>query len=284
MNKKVISILILFILYIFMQNKIALDNTKDVKSKEVKTYSIERPLSDNIENKTTNLEKESTNLLKNYGLQIHAKVIPVNSSTLSSRIDATVEKIYVKEGEYFKKNQKLLSFDCTLLNSEAEKFKAQAEDAKNRYESNLKLFNLNGLDKVELSKSKAEYRASHAEYKVKDQLTKYCTVRAPFAGQMTDIYVHTHETLSRGDNLFKLVDNKDLLVKAFIPSEWVSKVHKGDAFELKVIENNRVYDGKIIRLVKNIDSVSRTMKIIGKLDKGDENLSPGMSGYLVSLK
>jgi len=255
------------------QNKISIKNV-EYQSQEIKNKTSKNKAKKN---------KKSINLISSYDLQIHAKIIPVKSSIISSRIDATVKNVYVKEGEYFRKNQKILDFDCVIIKSDADKAKAQMENAKVYYESSQKLYDLNGLDKVSLAKSESEYKSLSAEYKIKEQLMKYCTVKAPFAGQMTDVYVHEFETISRGDNLFKAVDDNNLIVKAFVPSEWVSKIHKGDNFEIKLIENNKIYKGKITRIVKDIDSVSRTIKIIGKLDEKYEDISPGMSGYITSL-
>jgi len=244
---------------------------------------ISIPIKNEKSNKASKSD-EPIDLINNYDLQIHAKIVPVKSSVISSRIDATVKDIFVKEGEYFRKNQKILEFDCAIIKADADKIQAQMENAKSTYEANLHLYNLNGIDKVSLSKSKSEYNSLAAEYKIKELLMKYCIVKAPFPGQMTDIYVHDYETISRGDNLFKIVDDKDLIVKAFIPSEWISMVHVGDKFTIKIVENNKSYQGKITRLVKNIDSISRTIKIIGKLDKKYADVTPGMSGYITSLK
>jgi len=63
-----------------------------------------------------------------------------------------------------------------------------------------------------------------------------------------------------------------------VPSSLLTRLHRGDHFDLHVDELNRNIPSTIKYVVREVDPVSQTVRVIGAPVKPDDDLLPGMSG------
>ncbi|MBP9722941.1 MAG: efflux RND transporter periplasmic adaptor subunit [Gammaproteobacteria bacterium] len=201
-----------------------------------------------------------------------------NQAVISTEIDGTIKEILVKEGDYFKANDILLKFDCTVYTADLEKNKAEKDINEKKYQSMKKLANLDGASKTELLTSQGEYESSAARLKIAAYKAERCTQKAPFDGQMTELKVRNYETVKVGDKLYTIVDNKNLDVTAIIPSEWLSWLKINSEFEVLIKETNNKYKATVTKIIYNADAVSQSVKLIGKITSESTGLFVGESG------
>lgn len=203
---------------------------------------------------------------------------PSDQVTFSSETSASVATITVKEGSTFKKGDVLLLLDCRLQDADLKKAKSQQEVNNLGYTSAKKLNGYGAISDLELLQAKSQRDMANAEVDKLSAIVEKCKLTAPFNGSVAKLMVHIHETVKPGDPLLKIVstDNLDFVLQ--VPSTWLEWIHIDSPFTVQVNELNEPVSAKITKISPEIDSVSQTVKIIGKQTDTQPGLLPGMSG------
>lgn len=201
-----------------------------------------------------------------------------NKASISTEISGTIEDILVKEGDFFKKNDDLIKFNCTLFNAKLVAAQSELSLAKTKYESVKRLSELDGASTMEVQGSEADYQKAKSELEIAKHNVSQCVLKAPFTGQLVELFVNEFETVKVGTKLYDIVDNQNLEVSIIVPSEWLQWIKKGDSFGLVIQENQQTYNGQIDRVIYSVDSVSQSARLIGKIQGSQEGLFIGASG------
>lgn len=209
---------------------------------------------------------------------VYVMVYPNESPTFSSETTATVQKINFKEGEDFQTGNILIQLDCRVQQADLNKALAQQKLAASAYKSAEKLNSYGAISETEMIKAQSEAEISNAEVDKLSTIVDKCTIKAPFKGAVSDLYVHFGETIKPGDPLIKIVSSQSLELHMQVPSVWLKWLHVGSPFSFHVNELNISYQGKITRINPEINPVSQTIKIVGVPTNTKNKLLPGMSG------
>jgi len=199
-------------------------------------------------------------------------------AVLSSQMSGVIDKLTVREGDSFSKGQLLLGFDCTLQRSDLGKAQARLKSARATYNANARLKRLSGVSEVEYVDSQAKFEEAKADLTGKTHAVKLCDIVAPFNGRAVKVDVKLHESVKQGEPLLEIIDNSQLTVEFILPSIWLRWLKIGSVFSFNVNETHHSYPGRIIKIIDKVDSVSQSVKVIGKLDKNNPGLIAGMSG------
>jgi len=162
---------------------------------------------------------------------------PVEKGVLSPKVTGIVQKIFVKEGDTFKKGQVLAVVDPTDLRTKLEaataklqalKVSAQAaktfyETQKLIYERNLKLYKTGGLSKEQLQlsksaveKAKAQYAEVEAQIKatlaeiedLKHNIERYSKIVAPYDGVVRHLLAREGSFVGAGHPVMEIEGTK----------------------------------------------------------------------------
>lgn len=198
--------------------------------------------------------------------------------TFSSETSASVATISVKEGSTFHKGDVLILLDCRVQEADLKKAQSQQEVSNLGYISAKKLKGYGAISDLEFLQAKSQRDMANADVEKLSAIVEKCTLKAPFNGSVAKMMVHMHETVKPGDPLLKIVstDNLDLVLQ--VPSQWLEWLHTGTPFNVHVNELNKNIGATITKISPEIDSVSQTVKIIGKQVDPEPSLLPGMSG------
>ena len=201
-----------------------------------------------------------------------------NMASISSEISGNVTQIFVREGDYFKKDDVILKFDCTLLDASLKKAESELKFAKNKNDTITRLNKLDGISNMELITSQSELAKAEAEFEIAKYNASQCILKAPFTGQLVALYIKDHETVKAGSKLYDIVDNKNFEIAIIVPSDWLIWLQKGDAFSLDIRETKKTYKGVVSSIIYSVDAVSQSVKLIGKVIDDTEGLFIGASG------
>lgn len=201
-----------------------------------------------------------------------------DQATFSSETTAHVALLTVKEGSYFKMNDILLELDCREQQAELKKAEAEQQSMNAAKKSAEKLQSYGSISEYELIKAKSDADASNADVDKLKAIVDKCIIKAPFNGAVSELMVHTYETVKPGDPLLKIVNTDNLELQMQIPSLWLQWIKIGTRFNVHVTEINKLIAAKVIKINPQIDSVSQTVKITGIIIQYDPDLRPGMSG------
>lgn len=210
--------------------------------------------------------------------KVRALLIPRTESILSSQIAGKITAINVSEGDRFKKDDALIQFDCSVLNAELQKAKADLFAAQETKKTNDRLLKLDSISQLEVKVSDAHYSKAASEVERITSMSNYCTIRAPFDGRLVKRLVKPFETVSEGEALLEILDDSVLEIEMYVPSYWLSWLKVGTEFTLDVDETKKTYPAKVKSLGAKVDPVSQSLKITGEISGDFTELMSGMGG------
>lgn len=139
----------------------------------------------------------------------------------------TLTRVLVKEGDRVRKGQTLARIDDGGLGSQLSQLEVQAQLAKTTYERQERLWEQKIGSEIQYLQAKANYEAAqNAVDQLGSQLSK-TTIRAPFSGVIDDVITDQGTVVSPGQGIFRIVNLKDMYVKADIPERYLSSVLPG---------------------------------------------------------
>lgn len=202
------------------------------------------------------------------------------TAVLSSQVDGLVREVKVRDGDTFKKDDELIVFDCTVQTANYSKAKAQYNYASQDYKSMKALSKLNSASEMQVTQSKTSYSKAGADLKTAKYEVSQCVVTAPYDGSVIQSWVNTFENVQAKTRLLEIINNNDLTAEFLAPSHMLNQLGAGRVFSVRVNETQQSYPAVIDRIVRQVDAVSQTIKVIGKLQSSHPDLWSGMSGWV----
>jgi len=210
----------------------------------------------------------------------YASLSPVYEAALSSPMTGMIERINFHPGDAFTQGQVLIQFNCEEINLKADRAQAELNAADAVLKSTEDLVKLNSASQVELAKATSQYNIAKAEFAISQYQQGQCQLKAPYDGEVVSQAAKANETVKIDDPVIEIVNNRDLEVKMYIPSDWLTEINVGAKFTLTLVEiKNKTFEGIIDKIVRRIDPASQSVLIYGRLLlKDKQTLFAGMSG------
>lgn len=246
------------------------------------------------------------------GLTLAGTVITDNEKMITSRYMGFVTKVYVSEGEYVKKGQRLYSIDSKEIDtamtrvelgiSQAQLMLQMNENQLNnvllnlarhkrlleknmvsKFEvENLELAAKNLEDMVDISKKQVE-QATAQKQEVKNQY-QYLRIKAPNDGVIIAKNVKEGEMAMPGMPSFVLSDLSDLKVTVEVAESDLSSVPKGAKVLVKIPSIGLESEGTVSAIIPSSNPMTHTFKIkVTFADKG-KTVYPGMYATVTLIK
>ena len=226
--------------------------------------------------------------------------------TVSAKITGILEKLYADQGSRVKKGQLLAELDISELKARAASARAaenrarhdlsRAKAALQKAEANLVLAQTNYRRNLELSKpgyiSQADFDNTKAALKVAESEVKssesdvealqaqvaqaesethaaeavfaYTRILAPMDGLITVRKSEVGDTLAPGTPIFQMVDYQ-IWAASWIDETKVAQLREGQKASIK-LRSGRVFQGEVVRLNKEADTVTRELEVDVKFD------------------
>ena len=152
--------------------------------------------------------RETVDIKKDYVAQIKA----VQHIELRSMEMGYLQKIYVKEGQFVSKGQKMFEIMPTFLEAEFNKSSAEFRQTKIEYDNTLALQQRKIVSSNELAMTKARLDKTQAQMQLAQTHLEFATVKAPFDGIMDRFHVRLGSLINEGDLLTTISDNSKMWV------------------------------------------------------------------------
>jgi len=210
--------------------------------------------------------------------EIRAQVTARASTVLSSAMAGQIVELTVKDGDRFKKGDRLVAFDCSIHKGKLDHSQASEQAAAKKLEVSRKLDQLNSISMVELSDAQSALTMAKAETAINRIMVQRCVLTAPFSGRVGERFVQQWDYVPEGRELLALYDDGGFEIEMILPSTWLAWAAPGLEFTMRVDENGRSYAARLVRLSGRVDPVSQSIKAYGEITGKTDGLLPGMSG------
>jgi membrane fusion protein, multidrug efflux system len=212
---------------------------------------------------------------------IRAQLSPVTFTTITGELNARIQSIPKREGEYFDQGEPLIVYDCSTQRAQLEKNQALMAIAQRNFETNAQLLKLESVSQVEYENSRSEFERARAEVNELTAVISRCVTPAPFPGSVVEQKVRSQQFVQPGQPLLDIIDARALELEFIAPSRWAPWLRIGYQFRVRVDETSREYPARVTRVAARIDSVSQTFKVVAQISGSYRELKPGMSGTLL---
>jgi len=211
-------------------------------------------------------------------ITVESVLVPRQITVISSSQDGKISNIFVHNGDYFKKGDALIAYDCADLEAEAEIARIEKEMTKKKAKDSSELFKLNIISDLDRFNVQAQDRQADAKQKVYEARMNDCTIRALFDGRVTKRLANEGEYTRTDRVLLEVASSETMQAEFLVPSKWLRWVNIGAPVTLLINETEREYSAKIIRIFGEVDPVSQSIQMVAELDPYEDKLLPGMSG------
>src|SRR5207237_7086199 len=137
--------------------------------------------------------------------------------------------------------------------------------------------------KSSLRTAEQKARVTRAEHARLETLHKYATISAPFDGVVTKRYANAGAMIQAGTAsqtqampVVQLSQNNLLRLILPVPESAVSRVHVGEAVDVRVSSLGRTFPGRVARFADKIQQSTRTMDTEVDVPNPALTLIPGM--------
>jgi len=183
-----------------------------------------------------------------------------------------------KDGQRFKKGQRLVDFDCSKYRAELAAAKADLEAGQKTLDNSVELEKLHAIGQLEIDLTKTDLKKAKAAVQIAQVNVSHCYIRAPFSGRVVQTLVNRYESVNPYDQLIRILDDSKFEVELLLPSKALKWLKNQAAFTFTIDETGKTHKAKIIQLGATIDPVSQTIRATGNFTSKPKGVLAGMSG------
>ena len=218
-------------------------------------------------------------LFKHY-VELQGDVSTTQNVIIYPEFQGTLSRVLVKEGDRVSKGQLLARIDDGGLGSQLQQLESQAALAKTTFERQKRLWDQNIGSEIQYLQTKTSYEsAESAVNQLKSQLGK-TAVRAPFSGVIDDVITDQGTVVSAGQQLFRIVNLKDMHIKANVPERFIKDVTPGKEVTVEFPILGETLNSTIKQTGNYINPANRTFSIEVDVPNQDGTIKPNLTARL----
>ena len=199
---------------------------------------------------------------------------------LSARIPAYVGEIFASAGDRVKNGQKLIALDDRDIRQKLAAAEAQLNQARTEYERAKQLFEKQATTDQALTAAESMYNAAKAQVEEIKVMLTYAQVESPIDGIVTERRIQAGDLANPGMLLLAVYDPLRMRLEAPVPVRLIDRLALGQEVEVSLERPARIFKGKVVEIVSEVDSSSRTQLVKVHLDGVEGDILPGTFGRL----
>jgi len=199
-----------------------------------------------------------------------------NNIWVTPKANGEIVKIYFREGDWVKKGQLMIKLDDEILQKNIAELEASLEFATIIYEKQKSLWDQNIGTEIQYLTAKNNKESLEKKLvTIKEQL-EFSKVKSPISGYVDDVRVKIGEIAMPGMPVMRVVNLREMKVKAKVPENYAAKVSKGQPLQVILPDLDAIIDAKISYVGQVVDPLNRTFPVIAKFPQTKAPVKPNM--------
>ena len=204
-------------------------------------------------------------------------------TTLSSQMAGKIRRLHVGLGDNARAGATLIEFDCSEQMALQQAAEAEFRGARETHVSRLRLQGLGAAGELDVTLAAAAAEKARSQLALRESLTAYCRVVAPFSGKVARMRVKVAESVPAGQPLLDLVNPASLRGQVFVPASWAAWLRQGSEVDVTFKDTGQKYRARVSKLNARVEGVSQQLELELRFDGASAGLLPGMVGTAVFL-
>ena len=195
---------------------------------------------------------------------------------ISAENMGNVNNILAKEGNEVRTGQLIINMDTELYQRNLDQLETEYTLAKTMFEKQNNLWKQNIGTEVQFLEAKNRVESIERQIdNVKTQISK-SKIRAPFSGTIETVYVKEGEMAQMGSPLVRIVNHKDMYIKADLSESFIGDFSKGDQVIIHFPSLDKTIESRISSVGQIIDEQNRTFAIEALLPETHFTIKPNL--------
>ena len=262
----VLSALLLWMLTGIFQNS---SNSNDINSLKI----------NNEETVVKVKAKKIKSELRQSNVLVQGRTESNRNVLVSSETNGIVKEIFVKKGDFVKKDQILCKLSTDSRKAKLDEAKALMLQKKLEWDASKVLVEKGYRSQTKAAGSKAAYDASKALVIQMEEELENINIRSPFDGFFNDNLAEVGDFLSIGMPCGQVVDYNPILVIGQVSEQEIKKI-KSDIQGYAVLSTGEKLNGLLSYVSKTADSKTRTFRIELEINNSNFDIKDGITAEL----
>lgn len=199
-----------------------------------------------------------------------------NNVMVVPRMQGTITRVLVKEGDQVSKGQVLAETDMTILNQTIAELKSTLELVNTVYEKQKALWDEKIGSEIQFLEAKNNKEGLDKKIRTLQAQVALARVISPISGTVDDVRLKEGEAPMAPNGYIRVVNLSDMKVTARVSDAFVSGVKKGDEMSVKIPDLQTEAAAKVSFVSKVVDPVTRTFKVEATINGGAQSFRPNM--------
>lgn len=202
----------------------------------------------------------------------NAVLTGIEESSAYAIVRDKVEKVFVKVGDYVKKDDILLTFPTDNLNARYFQAKVGYENSKLAYERIANMYQTGGISKQRLDNAKANYDVAEANW---DAAQQTVIVTAPISGYVTKVNVSETDNVKKEAELFTISRMDKMKARVWISEKDAGEVRRG--LPAYALWNDIRINGKVVEVDMALNQKLQAFGAVVEFDNPNKILKFGIT-------
>jgi RND family efflux transporter MFP subunit len=206
---------------------------------------------------------------------------PFLDVTLSSPVSGIIRVEQYKEGDAVNKGDLILELDKKLEQIEADRRKDVMDHQKDDMESTQVLFKTSkAISRDEMQKRETEYKVSVADFETAQEQLNRRQIKAPFAGSITEVFLHSGAACEPYQPLVRLVDVGRCYFVGYVTGATASRLNLEQEVGVEVDGYKEPVKAKICFISPVVDPASGLARVKALFDNPSGKIRPGVAAKM----
>ncbi|MCP4201625.1 MAG: efflux RND transporter periplasmic adaptor subunit [bacterium] len=191
-----------------------------------------------------------------------ANLVAEDEVRLLSEVEGRVESLLVDEGDFVREGQHLARLVRDDEEINLRKTELKETNARLAYERGEDLADKELISREEFDKFKMDFEIAQQEKAEAGWRLQKTTIKAPFAGQISERMIQVGQNLRLSDELFQLTDVDPLISRIFLPERDVIGLEEGGQVRITLnADADTQFTGRIRQVSPVVDTATGTIKV-----------------------
>ncbi len=208
-------------------------------------------------------------IFKTY-INVQGHIDAEENVSLAAEMPGTITKINVKVGDDISKGQVLAETDARALQQSISDLQINSELVNQLYEKQKALWEQKIGTEVQFLQAKTQKESMEKKLAALQEQVRMTRIVSPIDGTVDAVDIKLGQLTAPGMPAIRVVNFKNLKVKADLAESYASKVHKGDEVQIKFPDSEDTLTARINYASRSISAMNRTFGVEILLDNKKE--------------
>lgn len=211
-------------------------------------------------------------------IELQGNVTTKDLLVIYPEFSGILSNVYVKEGQWVKKNQVLAKIDDGGLSQQLAQMKIQLELAKTTFERQQRLWDQKIGSEIQYLQAKSNYEAQTQAIRQLEQQVSKTVVTAPFSGTIDEVLTEQGNVVFPGQTpLIRLINLDNMYIVTDVPEKHIANVTKNKRVEIQFPILGQKMESKIRQVGDFINPSNRTFRVEVPILEKDNSIKPNLT-------